>query len=187
MTRRNRSRGYTLALFLLAALPSAALAQGGSIVGRVTEDKTGRPVEQAQVNVVGTTIGALTNADGRYALRGVRAGAYQVRVLRVGYAEAKTSVSVRGDEAAAANFVLSSVAVSLSPVVTTATGEQRRIEIGNATANIAVSDVVKTAPISSVNDLLNSRAAGVTVTSGTQAGTGARIRVRGTNSISLNN
>ena len=187
MTRRNRSRGLTLALFLLAALPSVALAQGGSIVGRVTEDKTGRPVEQAQVNVVGTTIGALTNADGRYALRGVRAGAYQVRVLRVGYAEAKASVSVRGDEAAAANFVLSSVAVSLSPVVTTATGEQRRSEIGNATANIAVSDVVKSAPISSVSDLLNSRAAGVSVTSGTQTGTGARIRVRGTNSISLNN
>ena len=87
MTRRYRSRGFTLALLLLAALPSAALAQGGSIIGRVTDDKSGRPVEQAQVNVVGTTIGALTNADGRYALRGMRAGAYQVRVLRVGYAE----------------------------------------------------------------------------------------------------
>ena len=176
-----------LAFFLLLATPTVAYAQSGSITGRVTDDKSGRPVEQAQVNVVGTSTGALTNTDGRFVLREIRPGAYQVRVLRVGYAESKQSVTVRAGQAATATFALSSVAVSLTPVVTTATGEQRRIEIGNATANISVAAVVESAPISSVNDLLNSRAAGVSVTSGTQTGTGARIRVRGTNSISLNN
>ena len=175
-----------LTLLLLVAIPSVVHAQAGSIAGRVTEDKSGRPVEQAQVNIVGTTIGSLTNSEGRYSLRGVRAGAYQVRVLRVGFAESKQNVTVT-DQAATANFTLATVAVSLEPVVTTATGAQRRIEIGNATANISVAAVVESAPIANLNDLLNSRAAGVSVTSGTQTGTGARIRVRGTNSISLNN
>ena len=175
-----------LTLLLLVAIPSVVHAQAGSIAGRVTEDKSGRPVEQAQVNIVGTTIGSLTNSEGRYSLRGLRAGAYQVRVLRVGFAESKQNVTVT-DQAATANFSLVTVAVSLEPVVTTATGAQRRIEIGNATANISVAAVVESAPIANLNDLLNSRAAGVSVTSGTQTGTGARIRVRGTNSISLNN
>ena len=54
--------------------------------------------------------------------------------------------------------------------MTTATGEQRRNEIGNATANIAASEVVENSTVTSLNDLLNSRAPGVTVTSGTQTG-----------------
>ena len=180
-------RCRTLAFFLLVASPTVAYSQSGSITGRVTDEKSGRPVEQAQINVVGTSIGALTNTDGRFALREIRSGTYQVRVLRVGYAESKQSVRVTAGEPATVTFALSTVAVSLTPVVTTATGEQRRIEIGNATSNIAVAAVVESAPIASVNDLLNSRAAGVSVTSGTQTGTGARIRVRGMNSISLNN
>ena len=186
-TSRTSSRGSIVAMLLLAALPSVAHAQQGGIAGRITEAKSSRPIEQAQVNIVGTTIGAVTNADGRYTLRGVRAGAYQLRVLRVGYAETKQPVTVTADQVATVNFELATVAVNLTPVVTTATGEQRRIEIGNATANISAASVVESAPIANVNDLLNSRAAGVSVTSGTQTGTGARIRVRGTNSISLNN
>ena len=187
LTNRLRSRVSLVALLLLVATPSVARAQAVSIIGRVTEEKSGRPVEQAQVNIVGTTVGTLTNLDGRYALRGVRAGAYQVRVLRVGYAESKQTVTVIADQPTTANFVMATVAMTLEPVVTTATGDQRRIEIGNATSNISVAKVVQSAPIASANDLLNSRAAGVSVTSGTQTGTGARIRIRGTNSISLNN
>ncbi len=186
-THRSWKRGWQLALFLLAAIPSIAVAQSGSITGRITEDKSGRPVEQAQINIVGTTIGGLSNTDGRYTLRGIKAGSYQLRVLRVGYAETKQSVTVTDGQPTTANFSLATVAVNLTPVVTTATGEQRRVEIGNATANISVANVVESAPIANVNDLLNSRAAGVSVTSGTQTGTGARIRVRGMNSISLNN
>ncbi|MEO7713060.1 MAG: carboxypeptidase regulatory-like domain-containing protein, partial [Gemmatimonadaceae bacterium] len=188
MTRWNSSRALRLVSLLLLALPSVALAQAGTVTGRITEDKSGRPIESAQVNVVGTTLGAITNTEGRYTLRGVRPGTNQVRVLRVGYAESKKQVEVVTGQPSTADFILSAVAVSLTPVVTTATGEQqRRIEIGNATANIPVAKVVESAPISNANDLLNSRAAGVSVTSGTQTGTGARIRVRGTNSISLNN
>ncbi|MEY4856502.1 MAG: hypothetical protein RLZZ97_1332, partial [Gemmatimonadota bacterium] len=76
---------------------------------------------------------------------------------------------------------------NLAAVVTTATGEQRRVEIGNATANIDASKVLEAAPVSNLSDLLNSRAPGVTVTSGSQTGTGSRIRVRGMNSVSLSN
>ena len=103
MIHRNRSRATLLAVLLLVVLPSAARAQVGSISGRVTEDRSGRPIESAQVNIVGTTIGALANTEGRYMLRGVRPGAYQVRVLRVGYAESKQSVTVTADQATVAS------------------------------------------------------------------------------------
>jgi len=71
--------------------------------------------------------------------------------------------------------------------VTTATGETRRVEIGNAISNVDAKKIVESTPISTVSDLLNSRAPGVSVQTGTQTGVGSRIRIRGNNSLSLNN
>lgn len=174
-------------LLALGASTAAAQATQGSIGVHVTDAANGRPIDQAQVLVVGTTVGGLTNADGRFTLRNVPAGAQTVRVLRVGYGEQKRAVTVEAGQTVSVEIQVSELALTLAPVVTTATGEQRRVEIGNATANISASRVVESAPVASVGDLLNSRAAGVTVTTGTQTGTGSRIRVRGINSISLNN
>ena len=72
-------------------------------------------------------------------------------------------------------------------IVTTATGQQRRIEVGNAIAQVNAVDVVQTQAVSQVADLLVSKAAGVTVFTGVQTGAGTRIRIRGTSSLSLSN
>jgi TonB-dependent SusC/RagA subfamily outer membrane receptor len=72
-------------------------------------------------------------------------------------------------------------------VVTTATGETRRVEIGNSVANIDAARLTELAPVTNVGDLLNSRTAGVTVTSGIQTGAGMRVRIRGQNSLNLSN
>ena len=175
------------ALLALGASGVSAQTAQGTINVRVTETAGNRPLDQAQVVIVGTTLGGLTNADGRYTFRAVAPGNVVVRVLRVGFAEQKRPVTVTAGQASSVEFALSELALTLAPVVTTATGDQRRVEIGNSTSSISVAKVVESSPVASLGDLLNSRAAGVTVTSGTQTGTGARIRVRGMNSISLNN
>ena len=147
----------------LLAVARTAAAQQGRIAVRVTDAATQQPVSQAQVQIVGTTLGGLTGADGRAVIRGVAPAAHQVRVLRVGYAEQKKPVTVTANEEATVDFALAPVAVSLAPVVTTATGEQRRVEIGNSVAQIDARKVVEEAPVRNVDDLLNSRTAGVAV------------------------
>ncbi len=189
---RTHSFGQILrrAGLLLALGTRMATAQSsqGSITVHVTNAVGGRAIDQAQVAIVGTTLGGMTNSEGRFTVRSVPAGAHTIRVLRVGFAEQKKAVTVAAGETATVEVQLSELALTLAPVVTTATGEQRRVEIGNATANISASSVVESgAPVGSLGDLLNSRASGVQVTTGTQTGTGSRIRVRGINSISLNN
>ncbi|HET6680797.1 MAG TPA: SusC/RagA family TonB-linked outer membrane protein [Gemmatimonadaceae bacterium] len=175
----------TLALLVVSA--AAAQAQQGSIAVTVTETASGQPIDQAQVTVVNTTLGGLTNAEGKFTLRGVPVGSHRVRVLRVGFGEQSQTVNVTEGATAEVTIQLSTVAVSLAPVVTTATGETRRVEIGNAITNIDASQVTETSAISTVNDVLNSRAPGVIVTTGTQTGVGSRIRIRGQNSLSLSN
>jgi TonB-linked SusC/RagA family outer membrane protein len=173
----------------LATFAGALGAQGtqGTINVRVTDAAGNAPIDQAQVQIVGTNLGALTTAAGTATIRGVAAGTHTVRVLRVGYSEQKKPVTVAAGQAASVEFSLTTVAISLTPVVTTATGEARREEIGNSISNINAAQLTATAPIKNVEDLLTSRTAGLNVTSGTQTGSGARVRIRGTNSLSLSN
>ncbi|MCX5766805.1 MAG: SusC/RagA family TonB-linked outer membrane protein [Gemmatimonadetes bacterium] len=172
------------ALLALGFCASAAAAQG-SVTVTVREGT--RPIEQAQVAVVGTNLGALTGADGKATLKSVPTGTQTLRVLRVGYGEQKQTITVTAGQTLAVDVVLSAVAVNLTPVVTTATGETRRVEIGNAVASIDVAKLKENSPITNMNDLLNSRTPGVLVTPSTQTGSGSRIRIRGTSSLSLTN
>jgi len=165
----------------------AAAAQQGTITGRVTDARGGQPVPSAQVRVVGSNQMALTNAEGRYTLRGVSPGANSVRVLVIGYSERSQQVTVSPGEPATLDFALQPSAISLAPVVVTATGEQRRTEVGNAIAEVPAAELVRTSAVSNVGDLLTARAPGVTVTPGTQTGAGVRVRIRGTSSLSLTN
>jgi TonB-linked SusC/RagA family outer membrane protein len=161
--------------------------QTGTITGRVTDAANGQPVAAAQISIVGTNAGTQATVDGNFTLRGVTPGTVEIRVLRVGFAEAKQSVTVAAGQTATANVQMRAVAATLAPVVTTATGEQRRVEVGNAIAQVDAAKVVETSAISNMGDLLTSRAAGVTVFGGTQTGAGTRVRIRGQSSLSLSN
>jgi TonB-linked SusC/RagA family outer membrane protein len=184
---RRRAWLGALSIAMLLSGRATAQAQQATVTGRITEAAGGQPIPDAQVYIIGTNLGALTNQDGRYTLRGVPAGAHQLRAIRIGFSEQKRPVTVVAGETVTLDLALAKSVVSLQEVVTTATGPALRIEQGNSIAAINASEVTKSAPISSVSDLLNSRAAGVSVVSGTQTGVGARIRVRGNNSLSLNN
>jgi TonB-linked SusC/RagA family outer membrane protein len=171
----------------LFATSLTAQAQQGRVTVRITDAANQQPVGQAQVQIIGTTLGGLTGPEGRFTIRGVPEGTHQVRVLRVGYGEQKKTVTVTGSDEATVDFALAQVAISLSPVVTTATGDQRTVEQGNSIAQINAGKVVAESPIRSVDDLINSRTAGVAVQTGTQTGTGSRVRIRGASSLSLSN
>ncbi len=173
-----------LALFLSA---SVVQAQAGSIAVRVTDAGTSSPIDQAQVSIVGTNLGGLTNSEGRAVIRGVAVGTHQLRVLRVGYAEQKKPVTVAAGQQATAEFSLGAVAVSLAPVVTTATGETRRVEVGNVVPQIDASAVVANTPIKNIDDVLTGRVASFAVTQGNQTGSGSRMRIRGQSSLNLSN
>src|SRR5688572_16983578 len=175
------------AVALMFVAVSSVQAQRGTIRGRVTEEGNDRPIPHTQVGIVGSTAGSVTDGDGRYQITSVIPGQVTVRVVRIGFAGQSKTVTVTAGETATVDFQLASVAMKLNPIVTTATGTQRRIEVGNAIAQVNAVDIVERSAVSQVADLLVSKAAGVTVFSGVQTGAGTRIRIRGTSSLSLSN
>jgi TonB-linked SusC/RagA family outer membrane protein len=181
--------GLCALALLLAQPPSAQAQQTGSITGQVVEEGTERPLGNMQVQLVGTTRMMLTNEQGRFLFGGLPAASYELRVTGLGYAQATTRVTVASGGAATARIVLSTSALQLDALVVSAvTGQiERKRELGNTVGRIT-SDQIEPAVTTNLSQVLQARSPGVTVAaaSGT-SGTSQRIRIRGSNSISLQN
>ena len=181
---RDRLLSAAGALLLFA---SGAGAQQASVTGRITDDATSQPLGDVRVQVSGTSLSTMTNAQGAYTIR-LSPGTYQLRAVRVGYAAAAQSVTVAEGATATANWALKSVPYALEQVVVTATGEQLRRELGNDVGRIDANSVAETAPVTNISQVLSGRVAGVNVLqSSGMTGQGSRIRVRGLSSVSLSN
>jgi TonB-linked SusC/RagA family outer membrane protein len=191
--RRRRATPLGIVTFALLALAlpfvaGVASAQTGTIVGTVTDQSTKGPIPSVQVQIVGTSRGAITGADGHYRLAVVASGPTQLRVTRIGYAAATQTVSVPTGDVVTADFTLTATNVTLDQVVVTGTQTtERERETGNLVAVIQTDSISK-GPIETFSDLIAGKAAGVDVDqSSGEAGTSSRIRIRGSNSISLSN
>ena len=186
-----QSRSWMLALSISGAamLPAGrALSAQGTITGRVSAAGTGEVLADARVIVVGTAIAVTSASDGRYTLRNVPAGSQNVRVLRVGFQEQKQPVAVTTGQTTTLDIALIKAVILLPDVVTTATGEQRKVELGNAISTLGdVSKRVEETSVSDMADLLVAKAPGMTVLQGSYSQTAPTIRIRGLNSVSLGN
>jgi outer membrane receptor for ferrienterochelin and colicins len=107
-------------------------AQTGRITGTVT-DGNAAPVQGAQVSVVGTSVGSLTNASGQFLLIGVPAGQQQVTVQFTGYRTVTVPVTVRDGEAASVQVRLESTAIQLGGIVVSASRREQRLTDAPAT------------------------------------------------------
>jgi hypothetical protein len=110
----------TFALAILTASP--AYAGLGKIAGTVKDAQTGEPLPGANVQIVGTTMGASSDVQGRYFILNIPPGTYSLKATFIGY-EPKTisNVVVRLD-------VTTPVDVSLNPTV---------VEIGEGVTVVA--------------------------------------------------
>ncbi|MBI4538379.1 MAG: SusC/RagA family TonB-linked outer membrane protein [Gemmatimonadetes bacterium] len=168
---------------------SEATAQAtGTVTGQVRNASTGQPLEAVQVYVSGTQIGGLTNAAGRYVLLNVPAGERAIQADLVGYRRVSQTVQVSAGQSVQADFQLTETAIELEQIVVTGAGAAtERRKLGNTIATID-SRVLESAPVRSFSEVLQGRQAGVMVMpEGGLTGEGARIRIRGSASVSQAN
>ena len=163
--------------------------QGGTIVGRVTDSATKAGLNGVQVRVEGMPkLSTVTSDSGQFVLRNILPGDQVLQVRLFGYHPVERTVTVVDNERTSVRIALVPVPTVLSGVVTTATGLQRKVEVGNDITTLNVDSIMQVAPISSVTDLLETRVPGLTVLhSSGVPGNPSRIRLRGVSSISGNN
>jgi TonB-linked SusC/RagA family outer membrane protein len=172
---------------LLCASPGRLDAQAtGTVRGRVVESGSQQPVSDVQVTIVGTTLGAITNASGDFTIINVPAGEQRVRVRRIGFRAADQAVTVTAGAAVTANFTLAPSAAQLEQVVVTGTtGAVERRTVGNSITQVAVAELTEKNSIMSVSEVLQGKSPGVTILPGSgAAGTAGEIRIRGAGSTS---
>ena len=183
------SRWMFLAL-ALAALPAQAVAQGGgtaAVTGRVIDSVTTQPVAGARVSIVGSTVGTLTDRDGRYLLANLAAGQLTLRAQRIGYTPVDRTVTLVDGGTATQDFVMVAAATTLADVVVTGYGTTTRENITGAVASISAAQFAKT-PIAGIDGAMQGQAAGVQVTQNAgNPGNGITVRIRGSASINASN
>ena len=115
----------------------------GTITGHVIEAKTGQPLSEVSVQIVGTTLGAQTGIDGRFRLTKVPAGLVTLQARRLGYqAKQITGLKLETGKTLDQPLAMDQTAVALSAVVTNAEAERGTVNAAldqqrNATAIVS--------------------------------------------------
>jgi TonB-linked SusC/RagA family outer membrane protein len=168
------SKGLLLLIFM--SLASLTFAQR-TITGTVRDAENGEPLIGANVIIVGTTTGTTTDFDGKYSLK-VTEGTTALAFSYIGYSEIELPIGASNVIDAKLNF-----GEDLDEVVVIGYGEVKREDVTGAIQTISSKDFNKGA-ITSVQDLIVGKIAGVNITPSTGPGGGAGITIRGTSSLS---
>ena len=101
------------------------------------------PLADVRLILIGTSLSGTTSEDGKFSLNAVPAGTIQVQAVRVGYQSQKKTVTVTAGASVTADFVMTVAVAQLEEVVTTATGQARKVELGNALSTVDVAKAVE--------------------------------------------
>ncbi|MCX2584145.1 SusC/RagA family TonB-linked outer membrane protein [Pedobacter sp. MR22-3] len=148
----------------------------------IVKDEKGNPVPGAIIQVVGKTNKVNTDADGRFSINLPDRNS-SIRVLFIGY---NTKILRPGNQM---EIVVSLMPVSkkLDDVVITGYSSQQKKDLTGAVSQVRSTDI-DNMPVGGVDQVLQGKAAGVSVTQGTGApGEGIAVRIRGVGTINNNN
>jgi len=93
-----------VSLFMITSFAFAAGA--GNLAGKVTNEKNGDPIANANIYIEGTEFGMLTRNNGTFLLKNVPEGNYTVAVRYLGYELTKKPVEIKDGLTSTLNFTL---------------------------------------------------------------------------------
>ncbi len=170
-----KKRIYLSFLYLLIGV--GLMAQTSKISGIVYDASDKEPVVGASVLVKGTTLGAVTDIDGKFTIVNVPATAKQLRVSFIGMKTVE--VPIKSDN----KIILEADSKVLDEVMVVAYGTAKKSSYAGS-ASLVKSDAIKDLPNTSFENALNGKVAGLQITNSSgQAGSTPSIRIRGNGSM----
>jgi TonB-linked SusC/RagA family outer membrane protein len=184
----QRLRYWYVLVLAFALLPVTLGAQERATVsGTITAESSGQPLSGAQVMIPSTASRAVTDETGRFALLNVPQGTHTLRVTRLGFRPVTREISV-GANGATLTVAMEADPLRLEEMVVTGYGEERRRNLTGAIGTLRLEETVRDVPLTSVQQALQGRVAGVQVVQNAgNPGNAITVRVRGSSSISGGN
>lgn len=171
-----RTKFSGILTLLLALVVQLSFAQQKTITGTVSDDM-GLPLPGANVIIKGTSTGTQSDFDGNYSL-----SASVGQTLQFSYVGFETQ-EVRVGTANTINVTLQA-GTTLDHVVITGYTTRNQTVQTSAVVSISAEELNQMAPTTSIDNMLQGKAAGVQVTAANgKPGQGAFVRVRGTGSL----
>lgn len=175
---KNKARIILTAMCLVLSMVTA-LAQSKMVSGVVTDD-TNQPLPGVAVVVPGTTIGTVTDFDGKYSLN--VGDAQKLSFSFIGFTSQTVDVAGRST----INIQMASDSKELDDVVVVGYGTMKKSDLSGASVSVG-EEALKGSVITNLDQSLQGRAAGVTSVSTSGApGSSSSIRVRGQATINAN-
>ncbi|HLV51046.1 MAG TPA: SusC/RagA family TonB-linked outer membrane protein, partial [Flavobacterium sp.] len=172
-----RTKFSGILTLILALVVQLTFAQQKTITGTVSDD-TGLPLPGANVIIKGTSSGTQTDFDGNFTISASVGQTiafsyvgFSIKEVKVG-AQNNIDVSLQPDAAA------------LEEVVVTGYSTRNQTVQTSAVVSISAAELSQMAPTTSIDNMLQGKAAGVQVTAANgKPGQGAFVRIRGTGSL----
>jgi iron complex outermembrane receptor protein len=168
---------YKKLLFLFLFLPFSILAQN-VVNGVVVDKKTNQPIPGVNVTVQGANQSTSTDLDGTFKLSKVKKGD-KISFSFIGYKI--ETISFENQKTIMVSLV-EEANVLQDVVVQVGYGSVKK-KYATGSVEVLTTKEMNKGYVSSVEGLLNGRAAGVVVTQGGRPGDGAAIRIRGESSL----
>lgn len=157
----------------------------GTITGRVTEAQAGTPLQGARVSIVGSALGSITDADGRYVIQNVPDGDATVQVELLAYLTTSQNATVVTGETITLDFQLAPDPLSLDEIVVTALGVERQVRSLTYSTQAIDTRPLKEARELNVINSLQGKVAGLSINQAAMGvGADSRVILRGNRSIS---
>lgn len=149
-----------------------------TINGIITDEK-GEAIIGANVSVKGTTNGTITDVDGNFSLANISDNDIIV-ISYIGY----TPQEIRVGKQTSLKVILKEDTQAIDEVVVVGFGTQKKVNLTGSIGTVKADEVLKSRPVTNVQELLAGSVPGMVVTKGSgAAGSGASINIRGTSTI----
>lgn len=167
---------FSVLAFFSLLFVNTAFAQNITVQGTVSDGQDKTTIPSVSVVVKGTTVGAQTDANGKYAIS-VPANGTLVFTY-IGYNTQEIPVNNQ----TTINVSMASASQQLEQVVVVGYGTQRKIDVTGAVASVKGADISKQASQNAVS-ALQGKVAGVSITNNGTPGSAPQITIRGTGTI----
>jgi len=148
---------FYLFVFMFLSVVIIIAGTTGKVKGRILDVETGEPLQGANVQIVGSSLGAATDINGFYFMLNVPPGQHDLIVTYIGYVNIQRVINVMADLTTVENINLTTAVIEVGSVTVTAERAAIQMDRTNTTSYVTA-EQIENLPVQDISDLIQLQA-----------------------------